>query len=150
MSTERKTLEERAQMSDIARLRHEHAVLSRFDDDGILRTLDFVTSGSRAALVLEDFDGASLREYIPPEGLSVASFLGLAPRIVRALAVVHAAGVLHKDIKPDNIIADPDLRRVALADFSIASVTSVVDWFLAGTNAARGGGARVRAYGARR
>ena len=115
---------EHPSLRDIARLRHEHAVLSRFDDDGILRTLDFVTSGSRAALVLEDFDGASLREYIPPEGLSVASFLELAPRIVRALAVVHAAGVLHKDIKPDNIIADPDLRRVALADFSIASVLS--------------------------
>jgi predicted ATPase/signal transduction histidine kinase/tRNA A-37 threonylcarbamoyl transferase component Bud32 len=113
---------EHPSLRDVARLRHEHAVLSRFDDDGILRPLDFVVSGSRAALVLEDFDGASLREYIPPEGLTVAAFLALAPRIVRALAVVHAAGVLHKDIKPDNIIADPDLRRVALADFSIASV----------------------------
>src|SRR4029079_13588392 len=61
-------------------------------------------------------------DSIPPEGFSVAAFLELAPRIVRALAVVHAAGVLHKDIKPDNIIADPELRRVALADFSIASV----------------------------
>ncbi len=109
-------------LRDIARLRHEHAILTRFDDDGVLRTLDFVVTGSRAALVLEDFAGESLRESIPAGGFPVAAFLELAPRIVRALAVVHAAGVLHKDIKPDNIIADAALRRVALADFSIASV----------------------------
>ena len=102
---------EHPSLRDIARLRHEHAALNRFDDDGVVRTLDFVVSGSRAALVLEDFAGDSLRESIPSEGFPVATFLELAPRIVRALAVVHAAGVLHKDIKPDNIIAGSWSRR---------------------------------------
>ena len=71
-----------------------------------------------------------------------------------------AAGVerreLPSDLDPDVAVAQlvgPVLFRFLFEsedDFSIASVPSVVDWFLAGTNAARGGGARVRTYGARR
>ncbi len=115
---------EHPSLRDAARLRHEHAVLARFDDDRVVRTHGLVAVGSRVALVLEDFAGDALRERLPAGGIPLASFLELAPRIVRALALVHAAGVLHKDIKPDNIIVGPDLQRVALADFSIASVLS--------------------------
>lgn len=109
-------------LRDIARLRHESAVLRRLDDRGIVRALAFVDDGVHAALVFEDFGGASLRTRIPAVGLSIPEFLAIAPRIVCALAAAHAAGVIHKDIKPDNIIVDAGLSRIALTDFGIASI----------------------------
>ncbi len=105
----------------VARLRHEHRILSRFADDRVLRALEFVERGPRSALILEDFGGVALRELIPSGGLEPAVALDVAVALARALEVVHGEHVLHKDIKPANVIVTPDLRRVVLSDFSIAS-----------------------------
>ena len=113
---------EHPSLRDVARLRHEHAVLARFHDEAVIGTRGLAELGTRAVLVLEDFGGSALAGRIPRGGLPLPVFLAIAPRIARAVAVVHAGGVLHKDIKPDNIIVDADLGRVALADFSIASI----------------------------
>ncbi|MBL9104203.1 MAG: AAA family ATPase [Myxococcales bacterium] len=113
---------EHPSLRDVARLRHEHAILRRFSDEGVIGTGGMIELGSRALLVLEDFNGAALSERIPRGGMALADFMAIAPRLVRAVATVHAAGVLHKDIKPDNIIVGSEPSRVALADFSIASV----------------------------
>ena len=109
-------------LRDIAKLRHEFELLRRFDDDRIVRAIDLVEHGSRVALVLEDFGGDALRSQIPLTGFGVATFLRIAISLCEALAVVHRAGVLHKDIKPDNIIFLETSQRVALTDFSIASL----------------------------
>jgi serine/threonine protein kinase len=113
---------EHPSLRDVARLRHEHAILRRFSDEGVIGTGGMIELGSRALLVLEDFGGAALSERIPRGGMALADFMAIAPRLVRAIAAVHAAGVLHKDIKPDNVIVGSEPLRVALADFSIASV----------------------------
>jgi len=105
-----------------ARLRHEFELLRRFDDDRITRALELVDRGPQAALILEDIGGESLRPRIPDDGVDVSEFLDLAVRIAEALEVIHAQRVLHMDIKPDNIIVTADDMRVAITDFSIASV----------------------------
>lgn len=105
-----------------ARLRHEFELLGRFDDDRITRALELVDRGPQAALILEDIGGEPLRPRIPDDGFSLGEFLDLAVRIAEALQVVHAQRVLHKDIKPDNIIVTADMTRVPITDFSIASL----------------------------
>jgi len=107
---------------DGARLRHEFSVLNRLHDDGIIRVVDFVGEGVRAALILEDIDGVSLRERMLPGGLPAPLFLDLAIKITAAVAATHAAGIVHRDIKPDNIIVNTTFSRVVLSDFGIASV----------------------------
>ncbi len=106
---------------DVARLRHEHGILARFDDDRISRALEFLERGPRSALIIEDFGGVALRELIPSGGLEISLALHVAVELAHALSVVHGASVLHKDVKPANVIVSEDLRRVVLSDFSIAS-----------------------------
>jgi predicted ATPase/signal transduction histidine kinase/tRNA A-37 threonylcarbamoyl transferase component Bud32 len=106
---------------DLARLRREHEIISRFDDDAVVRAVGLERIGNGLALVLEDFGGVTLRDLIRGEGVDLHLLLRLAIRLVDALAVVHAAGVIHKDIKPDNILIDRNDERLALADFSVSS-----------------------------
>src|SRR6185437_15327443 len=56
--------------------------------------------------------------------MPVKPFLDFARQIVRTLGEVHAAGVIHKDINPDNILYDPVTGGVRLIDFDIATVLS--------------------------
>ncbi len=106
---------------EVARLRREYELLSRFDDEGVVRVYALEPCGAGVALVLEDFGGRSLR-YIAKEGrVFIRQFLQYALRICDSLAVVHGRGVIHKDIKPDNIIVNSETGRVALIDFSIST-----------------------------
>ena len=106
---------------DLARLRHEHQVLARFDDPAIIRTHGLLELGDRAILVMDDFVGTTLAERLPPAGLPLAEFLVIAPRLVRALAVIHDRDVVHHNLGPGNILVDATLQRVILVDFSLAS-----------------------------
>ncbi|MCA9693574.1 MAG: serine/threonine-protein kinase PknK, partial [Myxococcales bacterium] len=107
---------------ELARLRREYEILSRFDDDSVVRVIALERIGGSLALVIEDFGGTTLRELIRGEGLDVAIFLRLAIPLADAVALVHSRGVIHKDIKPENILIEPRSGRVALADFSVSSL----------------------------
>ncbi|HBK63233.1 MAG TPA: serine/threonine protein kinase, partial [Cyanobacteria bacterium UBA11166] len=83
-------------------------------------------------LVMEDFGGISLSEYItslgdgqnPPflgDGM-LSEFLNIAIQIVQTLAGLYSYRVIHKDIKPQNILINPQTKEVKLIDFSISSL----------------------------
>ncbi|WP_224368741.1 trifunctional serine/threonine-protein kinase/ATP-binding protein/sensor histidine kinase [Hyalangium versicolor] len=103
-------------------LRREYAITRRVEGDGIIRTLGLEEfPGDRVALVLEDFGGSSLHHLLQEIGpLDVETFLEFALQITGALGHVHRQGVIHKDIKPHNLIVSPDTRQVKLADFSLS------------------------------
>jgi len=107
---------------EISRLRREFEILSRFDDDAVIRAVALERIGGSLALILEDFGGTSLASLIGADGLDVAIFLRLACRLAKALALVHSKRVIHKDIKPDNILIEPRSGRVSIADFSVSSL----------------------------
>ena len=116
--------EENPEPRDLARLRREYEILKRFDDDSVVRPLAIEPCGSGLALVLEDIGGQSLRVHIVDEPLSMRMTLKIALGLCDALAAVHGHGVIHKDIKPENIIVNLDTGRVGLIDFSISSLLS--------------------------
>ncbi|HVG62166.1 MAG TPA: AAA family ATPase [Hyalangium sp.] len=108
-------------------IHREHAIARRVEGDGIIRVLGIEELSDRVALVLEDFGGRSLRHLLNERGpLDVETFLDYALRISVALGHIHSQGVIHKDIKPQNIIVNPDTGAVKIADFSI-SVASAVE-----------------------
>src|SRR5207248_1740438 len=99
------------------KLRHPNAV--RVDD------LDFAEDG-RPYIVMEYVQGASLRHVIQVDGsLGVARALNIARQVCSALIAAHELGIVHRDIKPDNIllVTQPDGSEVAkVLDFGIAKV----------------------------
>ncbi len=102
-------------------LRREYAIARRVEGDGIVRVLGLEEFPDRAALVLEDFGGTSLRHLLDERGpLDVSTFLDFAVRISAALGHIHQHGVIHKDIKPHNIIVNPATGVLKITDFSLS------------------------------
>ncbi|MFY0564262.1 trifunctional serine/threonine-protein kinase/ATP-binding protein/sensor histidine kinase [Archangium lansingense] len=102
-------------------LRREYAIARRVEGDGIVQVLGLEQFPDRAALVLEDFGGTSLRHLLDESGpLDVTTFLDFAVRISAALGHIHQHGVIHKDIKPHNIIVNPATRVLKITDFSLS------------------------------
>ncbi|HEY0095089.1 MAG TPA: AAA family ATPase, partial [Archangium sp.] len=121
-------------------LRREYAIARRVEGEGIVQVLGLEEFPDRAALVLEDFGGTSLRQLLDERGpLDVPTFLDFAVRISAALGHIHQHGVIHKDIKPHNIIVNPATGVVKITDFSLSvgltleSVTPELPTHLTGT-----------------
>ncbi|MHA7630759.1 AAA family ATPase [Corallococcus sp. M7] len=107
-------------LRDIACLKHEYEMCSLLDLPGIIRVLALEESAGNLALVMEDFGGQSLA-HSSRHTLELVSFCRMAIRITEALAHVHAAGVVHKDLKPSNILIKPGTLDLRLSGFGIAS-----------------------------
>jgi PAS domain S-box-containing protein len=106
--------------SIVDRLAHEYGLKDELDGAWAVRPLEFLRDGRRATLVLEDPGGGPL-ERLLGEPLEVGAFLHLAIGIVRALSGLHQRGLVHKDIKPANILVNRASGEVRLTGFGIAS-----------------------------
>lgn len=120
-----KTLPEEHRASDVIRIQNEFAMASRLKVPGVIRPLELWSLGGRPALVLEYFDGRPLRREIKPP-LSPERFLEIACPLAAILASIHARKVIHKDIKPDNILYSAKSREVRIADFGISSLLNSI------------------------
>ncbi|WP_437477648.1 AAA family ATPase [Sorangium sp. So ce1014] len=103
----------------LGRLRHEHEVASGLDVPVIVKVHALEAFGDQVALVLEDFGGRSLDKLLDgPTPLE--RFFPLALRLSDALAELHRRHVIHKDIKPQNLLYNPDTGEVKITDLGIA------------------------------
>ena len=104
----------------LRRLEHQYVLRTRLDPEWAILPLDLVSHNGRTALVLDDPGGEPLNRLLE-HPLDLASSLRIASGLATALAGLHARGLIHKDIKPANILVDPITNRVWLTGFSIAS-----------------------------
>jgi predicted ATPase/signal transduction histidine kinase len=105
----------------IARLKHEYSIVCNLHHENLVKVINLETSDKRYYLVFEDFDGVSLKDYINKNKPSVVLTLEVAITITQALIYIHGQNIIHKDIKPANIIINPKSGEVKITDFSIAS-----------------------------
>ncbi|HUJ59921.1 MAG TPA: serine/threonine-protein kinase [Kofleriaceae bacterium] len=113
-----KLLDSHASDELAARFEREARALARLDHPGCVRVLDV----ARRYLVLELVAGTTLAAALRADGqFSQARALRIARGVLAALAHAHARGVLHRDIKPDNIMLAAS-GRVVLIDFGLACV----------------------------
>ncbi|MFB9836754.1 serine/threonine-protein kinase, partial [Actinoallomurus acaciae] len=104
----------------LRRFRTEARLMSRLDDPHIVRFYEYVETPGSAALVMELVEGVTLKDVIGAEGATgpEAALLVLKGSLL-GLAAAHAAGVVHRDYKPANVLID-DQGHSKLADFGVA------------------------------
>src|SRR5882757_10803738 len=102
------------------RLTHEYGLREELDDAWAARPVALTRYNDRMALVLEDPGGMPVDRRLG-RPLDVSDFLRIAFPLARALRRMHERGLVHKDIKPANILVDPVSGRVWLTGFGIAS-----------------------------
>jgi PAS domain S-box-containing protein len=107
-------------LGSIERLEHEYALKAELDADWAARPVALTHYNDRMSLVLEDPGGAPVDRLLG-RPLDVSQFLRIAIPLTGALRRVHARGLVHKDIKPENILVDAAGGGVWLTGFGIAS-----------------------------
>ncbi|MFC7583008.1 protein kinase [Nonomuraea antimicrobica] len=114
------------------RLEREVRALRRVESPYVAKVLDADLSCARPYLVMEHIEGVTLLDRVRQSGsLDVAGLVDLAQGIAAALAIIHAAGVVHRDLKPGNIIMAT--RGPVLIDFGIAQVLDATRLTMTGT-----------------
>ncbi len=113
--------------NDSSRFAREARVLSGLKHPRIVRYVDHgTTDGKQAYLAMEWLDGEDLAARLGRSGLTVAESIELAVNVAEALGAAHAQGIVHRDVKPSNILLlGEGVDRLKLLDFGIARITDV-------------------------
>ncbi|MDZ7958614.1 MAG: AAA family ATPase [Aulosira sp. DedQUE10] len=116
--------------SELVQFRNQYAIAraltcqfaKNLDIPGIIKPYNLEAYHNGYALVMEDFGGISLRHFTQGKTLTLEQFLPIALQLLDSLHRLHQQRVIHKDIKPANILIHPDSKQIKLIDFSIASL----------------------------
>lgn len=101
----------------------EAELAGRLQHRDIVTIYDAGEEGGLAYIAMERLNGHDLSEYVlPAQRLPVPVVLRVLARVAEALAYAHEVGVVHRDVKPANIVVDLDRDVVKVTDFGIASV----------------------------
>ncbi|MEH1883745.1 trifunctional serine/threonine-protein kinase/ATP-binding protein/sensor histidine kinase [Nostoc sp.] len=124
---------------ELAQFRNQYTIAKILNVLGVVRIYSLESYQNRPALILEDFGGISLKEYSASwrqgfrnvgsqKNLShpcphfLSEFLEIAIALADILADLYHHEIIHKDIKPANILINPTTKQIKLIDFSIASL----------------------------
>ena len=118
--------------------RREEELALRLDHPGLVRARPPRREKSRVYLVLEYVPGRSLSQVVREDGpLPPMQAVAIARETCDALAYLHAQGIVHRDVKPDNVLHGPD-GHVKLLDLGIAHVGTARKLALSGLSASIG------------
>lgn len=101
------------------RFREEAQILANLRHPGLVAVHDFAVEDGRAYLVMELVDGPTLAQELERERYDATAAAQVGLELARVLAYVHDEGVVHRDVKPSNILIESD-GRVRLTDFGIS------------------------------
>ncbi|MEG5034494.1 AAA family ATPase [Microcoleus sp. AT3-D2] len=108
--------------SELLQFRNQYTIAKNLRLPGVVEPYNLDSYRHSYALVMEDFGGISLREYAQEASLTLAEILEIAIQITDILNGLYRNRVIHKDIKPANVLIHPETKQVKLIDFSIASL----------------------------
>ena len=108
------------------RFTREARALAKLNHPNIVMVYEFGQLNGQPYFIMEYVDGLNLRQLEQEGKLSPREALQIVPQICDALQFAHDAGIVHRDIKPDNILLDKK-GRVKIADFGIAKILGTAE-----------------------
>jgi len=109
--------------NELVQFRNQYAIAKNLDIPGIVKPHSLLRYKNGYALIMEEDIGAiSLAEYQRQFSVSMAQFWEIAIQIAEILHHLHQNQIIHKDIKPANILIHPETQQIKLTDFSISSL----------------------------
>ncbi|MEH2427537.1 MAG: AAA family ATPase [Nostoc sp.] len=112
--------------NELLLFRNQYTIAKNLDLPGIVHPYSLEPYRNSYALVMEDFGGISLKDWlnqkIESNQYTLTEFLDIAIALSNTLDGLYRHRVIHKDIKPANILINPETKQVKLIDFSIASL----------------------------
>ena len=110
----------------VARFRREARAAAKLTHPGVVAVYDQGSAQGSSYLVMELIKGPNLRTYLRSQGcLTVSEALKITKEILQALAAAHRSGLIHRDVKPENVLL-PETGQVKVADFGLARAASEV------------------------
>ncbi len=114
-------VEDEETTQQLTRFRQEAQAAARLSHPNIVQVYDYGRIGELSFIAMEFIDGGSLKQLVG-QPMAPAEAVRLVRQVLAGLAASHALGVVHRDIKPDNIMLRGDQAKIA--DFGIARITS--------------------------
>lgn len=121
-------LSEYPTFKELVQFRNQYTIAKNLESPGIIKALALENYRNGYALVMEDDGCVSLKQEMGNrKGMgrsahTLKEFFNIAIQIVKTLEILNRNRIIHKDIKPDNILIHPETKKVKLIDFSIASL----------------------------
>ena len=106
----------------LQRFEREARVVSALNHPNIVTVFEIGQSDAVPFIAMELVEGQSLRQTLRAGGMPLRKLLDLATQMAEGLARAHEAGVVHRDLKPDNVMVTPD-GGVKILDFGLAKLT---------------------------
>ncbi|MBD2312965.1 AAA family ATPase [Desertifilum sp. FACHB-1129] len=113
---------EQPSFNELVQFRNQYTITQNLNIPGIVQPWSLEPYCNGYALVMEDFGGISLQQLTQGRSLPVEQFFAIALQLADILHQLHQCRVIHKDLKPANILIHPETQQVKLIDFSIASL----------------------------
>jgi diguanylate cyclase (GGDEF)-like protein/PAS domain S-box-containing protein len=107
--------------AELNRYQQEYEMIYRLNLPGIIKTYGLERYQNTLFIILEDFGGESLKQWLSNRVLKLKEFLPIAIAIAENLADLQAVQVIHKDINPNNIVFNPTTYQLKLIDFGIST-----------------------------
>ncbi|MCP4135494.1 MAG: AAA family ATPase [bacterium] len=109
---------------EVARFKQEYEIIKKLNQDGVLKTYDIVEDNGRIALIQENFNALSLKDILNENKdaeLDIVWFLRTAITLSEIIGSLHKNNIIHKDIKPHNILFNTEKNIIKITGFGIAS-----------------------------
>ena len=115
--------------SSVVNLKNEYEVMKYLGEESgrMLKAFSFERHEDGFLLTMEDTEGKSLKEIQKDRKISIEEFFLISIELAEVLLQIHKKKVIHKDIKPDNIILNNELKNLRIIDFGISTRLSKVE-----------------------
>ncbi len=111
--------------NELVQFRHQYTIAKNLQIEGIVKPLALLNYQNGYALIMPDFGGISLAEYyqnLSPQTKDISQFLDIGIKIAEIIYQLHQNRIIHKDIKPANILINPKTQQVKIIDLSISTL----------------------------